>query len=98
MLCRHASANFVLTLLAMQNPVMMTNNAAIIATASASFKIFTVAFVSNIKRVSVVHVTTTNYVTYRRNALHKYSKTNQNFNVNKLITQNLKHKLNYANT
>ena len=98
MLCLHASASFVLTHLAMQNPVTMMKNAAIIAIVLASSKIFTVAFVSNIKRVSVVHVTTTNYVTYRRNALHKYSKTNQNFNVNKLITQNLKHKLNYANT
>ena len=79
----------------MQNPVMMMNNSAIIAIVLASFKIFTVAFVSNIKKVSVVHVTTTNYVTYRRNALQKHSKTNQNFTVNKLITQNLK--LNYAN-
>ena len=66
MLCRHASANFVLTLLAMQNPVMMTNNAAIIATASASFKIFSVVFVSNMKKVSVVPVITTNYVTCRK--------------------------------
>ena len=90
MLCRHASVNFVLTHLVMQNPVMMMNNSAIIAIVLASFKIFTVAFVSNIKKVSVVHVTTTNYVTYRRNALQNHSKTNQNFTVNKLITQNLK--------